>query len=59
MENIGFGNLKAIYINCTLKKSPELSHTDSLMEVSKQIMSKEKVITETIRALVVQEIFQI
>jgi len=49
MENIGFGNLKAIYINCTLKKSPELSHTDSLMEVSKQIMSKEKVITETIR----------
>ncbi len=49
MNQFNFSNLKAIYINCTLKKSPEKSHTDTLMEVSKNIMGKEKVKVEEIR----------
>ncbi|MCM4173471.1 flavodoxin family protein [Arenibacter sp. TNZ] len=44
-----FSNLKAIYVNCTLKKSPLPSHTSKLMNVSKQIMEKEKVDVEVIR----------
>lgn len=44
-----FTNLKAVYINCTLKKSPLPSHTSKLMYVSKQIMEKEKVDVEEIR----------
>lgn len=49
MNPIDFSELSAIYINCTLKKSPEKSHTDTLMEVSKEIMAKEKVKIEEIR----------
>jgi hypothetical protein len=33
-----FSGLKAVYINCTLKPSPKVSHTEGLMEVSKAIM---------------------
>ena len=46
---MNFSNLKAVYVNCTLKKSPAVSHTRLLMDVSKQIMAKERVETETIR----------
>lgn len=49
MTKINFSNLKAIYINCTLKKSPDTSHTDILMDVSKKILSKENVDFEEIR----------
>lgn len=48
MKN-NFKGLKALYINCTLKKSPELSHTQGLMEVSMDIMKKEGVAVELIR----------
>ncbi len=48
MDN-NFKDLKAIYINCTLKKSPELSHTEGLMRVSMDIMEKEGVSVEMIR----------
>lgn len=44
-----FSDLQAVYINCTLKKSPQISHTDSLMDVSRRIMSRENVETDTIR----------
>lgn len=44
-----FSNLKAIYINCTLKKSPLTSHTANLIRVSKAIMEKEGVAVEDIR----------
>lgn len=43
MEKPDFSHLSAMYINCTLKKSPEESHTATLMDVSKAIMTKEKV----------------
>ncbi len=46
-----FSGLKALFINCTLKKSPETSHTDGLMSVSRQVMEKAGVTVETIRAI--------
>ncbi|MCG2431353.1 flavodoxin family protein [Aequorivita xiaoshiensis] len=49
MKSPDFTNLSAIYVNCTLKKTPEPSHTDSLINVSKQIMTKEKVKIDEIR----------
>ena len=33
-----FSNLKALFLNCTLKPTPELSHTDGLIETAKAIM---------------------
>jgi multimeric flavodoxin WrbA len=45
-----FSNLKAVYINCTLKKSPEVSNTEGLMRRSIAIMEKNKVPIELIRA---------
>lgn len=44
-----FSDLKAVYFNCTLKKSPEKSNTEGLLEVSRQIMDKHGVATEVIR----------
>jgi len=49
MTEHNFSNLKAIYINCTLKKSPKISHTSKLMDVSKKIMQKEKVTVDELR----------
>ncbi len=51
MKKSDFSNLKAVYVNCTLKKSPEESHTASLMDVSKAIMNKEKVEIDEIRLI--------
>jgi multimeric flavodoxin WrbA len=44
-----FSKLKVLYINCTLKKSPSISHTETLMKVSQNILKKENVSFETIR----------
>ncbi|SHJ11280.1 flavodoxin family protein [Aquimarina spongiae] len=52
MKNINrpsFSNLKALYINCTLKNSGEQSHTEGLMEVSIKIMKSENVSVEYLR----------
>ncbi|MCA1758556.1 MAG: NAD(P)H-dependent oxidoreductase [Bacteroidales bacterium] len=49
MKKQDFSNLNAVYVNCTLKKSPQKSHTDTLMAVSKSIMDKENVKTDEIR----------
>ncbi len=49
MSNPDFSNLSALYINCTLKKSPRESHTQGLMDVSMEIMKKEGVEVESIR----------
>ena len=46
-----FSNLRAVYINATLKRSPEPSNTDSLLEKSRAIMVKHGVNTEVIRAI--------
>ncbi|MAT90152.1 MAG: flavodoxin [Flavobacteriaceae bacterium] len=44
-----FSNLKALYINCTLKASPRMSHTEALMNVSMDIMKAENVSVEYLR----------
>lgn len=49
MKKTDFSDLKVIYINCTLKKSPQESHTQKLMEVSKAIMTKEQVKIDEVR----------
>jgi len=36
----GFSDLKALFLNCTLKRSPELSHTDGLIRISQAITGK-------------------
>ena len=46
-----YDDLNALFINCTLKPSPEISHTQGLIEVSAAIMSKQGVRTETVRAV--------
>ena len=51
MAQHNFKNLKAVFVNCTLKKSPSPSHTATLIDVSKSIMEKEKVSVETIRLI--------
>ncbi len=44
-----FSGLKAMYVNCTLKRSPERSNTERLMDISRNIMDKEGVSTDYIR----------
>jgi multimeric flavodoxin WrbA len=46
-----FSSLRALFINCTLKKSPALSNTGGLIDISRKIMEKNKVKTELIRAV--------
>ncbi len=44
-----FTDLKALFLNCTLKRSPELSHTEGLINISKAIMEKNGVSVEVLR----------
>jgi multimeric flavodoxin WrbA len=44
-----FSDLRALFLNCTLKKSPELSHTEGLIRISRAIMQKNGVSVEVLR----------
>ena len=44
-----FSDLKAIFLNCTLKPSPQLSHTETLLNVSRSILEKNNVKAEVLR----------
>ncbi len=44
-----FSGLRALFLNCTLKKSPELSHTEGLIRISRAIMEKNGVSVEVLR----------
>jgi multimeric flavodoxin WrbA len=44
-----FSDLRALFLNCTLKKSPERSNTEGLMKLSAKIMKANKVAVEIIR----------
>ncbi len=44
-----FSGLRALFINCTLKRSPELSHTEGLVAISQAIMKKNGVSVEVLR----------
>ncbi|MGH3476597.1 MAG: flavodoxin family protein [Nocardioidaceae bacterium] len=46
-----FNDLSALFFNCTLKKSPELSHTQGIIDISANIMRKQGVSVEVIRAI--------
>jgi multimeric flavodoxin WrbA len=43
--------LRALYVNTTLKRSPELSHTAGLIERSRLVLEKAGVSTEVVRAV--------
>ncbi|MDX1594269.1 MAG: flavodoxin family protein [Gammaproteobacteria bacterium] len=44
-----FSGLSALFLNCTLKRSPELSHTSGLIDIATAIMEKNGVSVEVIR----------
>jgi multimeric flavodoxin WrbA len=44
-----YDGLKATFINCTLKKSPELSHTQGLMDTSIRLMREHGVHVDNVR----------
>lgn len=44
-----FSDLSVVFLNCTLKKSPEQSHTQGLIDYAQKIFEANKVKTEIIR----------
>ena len=46
-----FDDPRALYVNCTLKRSPERSHTQGLADKSMEIMRRQGVTVEAIRAV--------
>jgi hypothetical protein len=46
-----FSGLKALVFNCTLKKSPAVSNTEGLIDISKGIMEKHGVQVEIVRPI--------
>ena len=48
---VDFSDLKAIFVNTTLKKSPEISNTQGLMDVSVEIMRRQGVEVDMVRAV--------
>jgi multimeric flavodoxin WrbA len=51
MSDPDFTGLRAMYVNCTLKKSPEISNTEGLIDASAAIMRKHGVEVEVLRAI--------
>jgi multimeric flavodoxin WrbA len=46
-----FSDLRAVYVNCTLKRSPEVSHTQGLADRSIEIMRRQGVTVDVVRAI--------
>ena len=46
-----YDDLRALFINCTLKRSPDPSHTQGLVDISSRIMEANGVRVEVIRAI--------
>ena len=46
-----FTGLRALFINCTLKRSPEPSNTQGLVDASRAIMEKHGVHVDVVRAI--------
>ena len=44
-----FSDLKALFLNCTLKKTPALSHTEGLIRIARAIMEKNGVSVDALR----------
>src|SRR5918999_4784141 len=45
-----YSDLRALFVNCTLKRSPETSHTQGLADISIEIMRRNGVAVDVIRA---------
>src|ERR1043166_5081418 len=45
-----FSDLRALFISCTLKRSPEPSHTEGLASISMEIMRRNDVQVDLVRA---------
>jgi multimeric flavodoxin WrbA len=48
-SQVDYSDLRAVFLNCTLKRSPELSHTEGLIRISQAIMEKNGIATEVVR----------
>ena len=48
---MSYADLSALFVNCTLKRSPELSHTQGLAQLSMSIMEAQGVTVSTERAV--------
>ncbi len=46
-----YSDLKAVYLNCTLKKSPGVSNTQGLIDISEKILQAQRVSTKVIRVI--------
>lgn len=46
-----FSGLSAMFVNCTLKRSPEISNTQGLIDASAAIMRKHGVTVDIVRAV--------
>lgn len=44
-----FSDLRALFLNCTLKPTPNLSHTQGLIDISVEIMKKNSVSVDVVR----------
>jgi len=51
MHDVNFTGLKALFFNGTLKRSPEVSNTEGLLQASMDLMEKHGVKTELIRTI--------
>ena len=50
-QGSGFDDLRALFVNCTLKRSPEASNTGGLIDLSSGIMQSRGVAVDTLRAV--------
>jgi multimeric flavodoxin WrbA len=46
-----FSDLRAVFVSCTLKRSPEVSNTEGLAEISQEIMRRNGVTVDAFRAV--------
>lgn len=46
-----YDDLSALFVNCTLKRSPEVSNTEGLIERSREVMTGQGVTTSLVRAV--------
>ena len=48
---VGFFDLSAMFINCSLKRSPEVSNTQGLIDISAEIMRRQGVDVTVLHAV--------
>jgi len=48
---VDYRDLRAVFVNCTLRRSPEVSNTEGLAAISQEIMRRQGVAVDVIRAV--------